>query len=109
MTWSVTRGRQLVQDEPPLIAHAIRRDETVRILPQTGPGSCLHYCCVGALPSGEFKLGLLLRMLVCRLAVTVRILTMRLSRAGMHFCLVVFALFVVLGRFAVLMCCHFVL
>jgi hypothetical protein len=47
-------------------------------------------------------------MLVCRLAVTVRILTMRLGRAGMHFRLVVFTLFVMLGCFAVLMRRHLV-
>jgi len=64
---------------------------------------------VGHLPIGRLNLGLLLRMLVCRLAVTVRILAMRLGRAGVHFGLVVFTRLVVLGGFAVLMCRHLVL
>ena len=45
-------------------------------------------------------------MLVCRLAVAVRILAMRLRRASVHFRLVVLALLVVLGCFAVLMRRH---
>ena len=48
-------------------------------------------------------------MLVCRLAVAVRILAMRLGRASVYFRLVVLALLVVLGGFAVLMSRHLVL
>lgn len=48
-------------------------------------------------------------MLVCGLGVTIRILAMGLGRAGVHFGLFVFALLMVMGCFAVLMCRHFVL
>jgi hypothetical protein len=59
-------------------------------------------------PNRGFEGVLLLRMLVCRLAVTVRILTMRLGRTGMYFRLVVFTLLVMLGCFPVLMRRHLV-
>jgi hypothetical protein len=47
---------------------------------------------------------LLLRLLVCSLGVTVSILAMRVSRAGVYFRLFVLALIVVMGRFPVVMC-----
>jgi hypothetical protein len=75
----------------------------------TGPGAASIYRCSGLLPASEANAVLFLRMLVCGLAVTVRILAMRLSRASVHFRLFVLALIVVMGCFAVVMGRRFVL